>query len=100
MNREECEQRLEELSKLEYGYDTYNGLPPDAEAIATTRALIELLKLVPDEIDPDAGGGVVLWFYTRDNAMLNITIYNGGKHVIDFSQTDVFVPFFITTERK
>jgi hypothetical protein len=54
---------LESLGGLQHGWDGDGAPAPSATALARTRALLGRLIRRPDEIDPDAIGGVALWFY-------------------------------------
>ena len=54
---------LESLGRLEHGWDGDGAPAPSARALERTRALLSRLTRRPDEIDPDAIGGVALWFY-------------------------------------
>ena len=74
--------RLECLAKLQDGWDGDEAPAPAPATITRARGLINLVGRLPDEIDPDAVGGIALWFYSRSAAMVMIGLRNNGAAVI------------------
>jgi hypothetical protein len=44
--------------------------------------LVERIGRVPDEVDPDAIGGVALWFYEGDGRKTMVGVRNEGRSVV------------------
>lgn len=76
-------ERLDELSRLEPDWDSYGGLPPSSEALASARALLRVIlapkrngagsRITPFSIVPIADGGVQLeWRGARADLELNV----------------------------
>jgi hypothetical protein len=69
---------LEALVPLRDGWDGDESPAPSPESIERARDLIQNLARTPDEVDPDAVGGVALWFYFENRARLMVGIRNSG----------------------
>lgn len=83
----DLEDRLRSLSDLRDGWDGDGASAPSAVAIYRTRRILAETK-VPDEVDPDAAGGVAIWYrgpgrrdvacYCRNNGDVAVVSYQDG----------------------
>lgn len=80
---------FEILKQLQYGWDFDNAPNPNNEAIKQAEYIVENIKNnQPDEIDPDAVGGVTLFFYSKnDNKYIMISIRNTGKIIFSLNES-------------
>ncbi len=63
------EAQISKLAVLQDGWDGHGAVRPNDRAVESARAMLGKLfseDLPPTEIDPDACGGVALWFYQTD----------------------------------
>jgi hypothetical protein len=77
----DLESRLRELSELRDGWDGDGASAPSATAIHHARRILAGAR-VPDEVDPDAVGGVAFWY--RGPGRRDVACYcrNGGDVVV------------------
>lgn len=74
--------RLEAFHALTNGWDGDDAPAPTENAITRARRLVDLIGRFPDEIDPDAVGGIAVWFYLDSGAKLMLGLRNSGAAVI------------------
>ena len=70
------------LERLEHGWDGDGAPAPSQAAVDRARRLVESIGRLPDEVDPDALGGVALWFYESDGRKTMIGVRNEGRSVV------------------
>jgi hypothetical protein len=75
------ESRLRELSELRDGWDGDGSSAPSAVAIHRARRILAETR-VPDEIDPDAVGGVAIWYRGPGNRDVACYCRNGGDVLV------------------
>lgn len=79
-------QRLNSLRQLQHGWDGDEAPEPSAVAIRLALEIATLshtmIQRWPDEVDPDAVGGIALWFYDKDGSAIMVGIRNDGRSAI------------------
>ena len=81
MMNDAVESRLRELSELRDGWDGDGASAPSTVAIHRARRILAGVK-VPDAVDPDAVGGVAIWYHGPDRRDVACYCRNGGDVVI------------------
>jgi hypothetical protein len=74
--------RLSSFDCLEHGWDGDDAPAPSGEACRRALSLIEGAARPPDEVDPDAAGGIALWFYSRDGRKVMVGLRNEGNRAV------------------
>lgn len=88
---EELTKRIEYLRTLRDNWDEEDAQAPSEMAIALAERACRELDQVPDEVDPDAAGGVAFWFYRSNgtgNVKAGVFIRNNGTFVITGNHPD------------
>ena len=85
------ERRLEELGRLEGGWDGYDAPIPSSQAIADAQDVLrgmqeELLK--PQWISAAADGGVAFLFAAPDKRRAQVEVLNNGERFVHFYDLD------------
>jgi hypothetical protein len=73
--------RLRELSELRDGWDGDGASAPRAVAIYRAGRILAETK-APDEVDPDAVGGVAIWYRGPGNRDVACYCRNGGDVIV------------------
>jgi hypothetical protein len=83
-----------ELQSLPHGWDGDDAPAPSPVAISRAIEIVGLVPRLPDEVDPDAVGGVALWFYgdgntamvgVRNSGLVTVCTYRQGTSVPEVS---------------
>jgi hypothetical protein len=77
----DLESRLRELSELQDGWDGDGASAPSATAIHRARRILAETR-APDEVDPDAVGGVAIWYRGPGNRDVACYCRNGGDVLV------------------
>lgn len=78
--------RINGFSKLEHDWDSDGAFAPNQEAIEIARMLVRDMATIPDDIGPDAIGGVALMF-CRFGAEVSVYLWNSGARLLSISRS-------------
>src|SRR5262249_10476993 len=74
--------QINSFRELHEGWDGDRAPPPSVTSIQRAIEIALLSPRLPDEVDPDAIGGVALWFYVDDGRSMMISIRNDGRAAV------------------
>lgn len=88
----EVVREIESLQQLQPDWDGDGAPAPSPEAIQRALEVVARVHRLPDDVDPDAVGGIALWFYGDDGRMVMVGVRNDGRAAVCSYQPDSHIP--------
>lgn len=80
------------LGELQRDWDGDGAPAPSPLAIRRAIEIVAQLHQLPDEVDPDAVGGIALWFYGNDGRSMMVGVRNDGRSAVCSYQLNSPIP--------